>query len=356
MRAHWKIAATAGSLLLLAGCAAAPPTDNSAEGGLDGFQPCLVSTEGGFNDRSFNEFNLDGINQAADELGVEALKVESSSSDDYASNIDNMIGQGCTLIETLGFAMVDATRIAALANPDIQFLMLDSGLVDENGDALELDNVKPIVFGTRQAAFLAGYAAAATTQTGSVGVYGGLQIPPVVDFMDGFARGVAQYNEAKGTSVEVIGWDVATQEGVFVGGFTDQNAAKTVSTNMFDQGVDVIMPVAGALFQGTLTAMQDRGDDSIAIIGVNSDGYDVAADAASSYLTSVLKNMANATRDAVLQVANDGFDNEPYVGTLENDGVGIAPFHDFESIVPADLADELAALRDQIVDGSLDIG
>ena len=97
------------------------------------------------------------------------------------------------------------------------------------------DSVKPIVFQTREPSFLAGYVAAATTKTEKVGLYGGLQIPPVVDFMDGFGRGVEAYNEAKSASVEVYGWDVATQEGVFVGGFTDQNAARSASATITAQ-------------------------------------------------------------------------------------------------------------------------
>jgi len=356
MKSRAQLAAAGGILLIMTGCAAAPPETEPDGPGSTDIQPCIVSTVGGFNDQSFNEFNLDGIQQASDQLGVEALSVESSDAEDYATNIDNMIAQGCTLIETLSFDMIQATRDAAIANPDIDFLMLDATLQDENGDPLELDNVKPIVFDTREASFLAGYAAAATTVSGKVGVWGGLQIPPVVDFMDGFARGVAYFNDENGKSVDVIGWDTATQDGLFVGGFTDQVGAKTLSANLLDQGVEVIMPVAGVLFQGTLAAMADRPGTDVAIIGVNSDGYDVVPDSASLYLTSVLKNMANATRDAVLQVAADGFDNKVYVGTLENDGVGIAPFHDFESKVPSDLSSKLDALRQQIVDGSVDVG
>jgi len=344
------------ALLMLAGCAAAPDETGGGASSDSDFLPCLVSTTGGFDDLSFNQFTLEGMQAAASELGVETLKVQSENEEDYEGNIQAMIDQGCTLIQTLGFSMIDATRVAAQANPDIDFIMLDTILFDENGDALELDNVKPIVFQTREPSFLAGYVAAATTKTNKVGLYGGLQIPPVVDFMDGFGRGVEAYNEAKGASVEVLGWDVATQEGVFVGGFTDQNAAKTITEGLLDQGVDIVMPVAGSLFQASLQAIQDRGGEGLAIIGVNSDGYDTAgAEFQSFYLTSVLKNMANATRDAVLQIANDGFDNSVYDGTLANDGVGLAPFHDFESSITPELKADLDALKQKIVDGTVSV-
>ena len=99
------------------------------------------------------------------------------------------------------------------------------------------------------------------------------------------------------------------------------------------------------------------GGEGLSIIGVNSDGFDTAgADFQSFYLTSVLKNMANATRDAVLQIAKDGFDNTVYDGTLANDGVGIAPFHDFEPQITPELQSELDALTQQIIDGTVDVG
>ena len=347
----------AAALLLLAGCAAAPTTGDDGAASTSDFVPCLVSTTGGFDDLSFNQFTLEGMQEAAAELGVETFKVQSDNEEDYEGNIQSMIDQGCTLIQTLGFGMIDATRVAAQANPEVDFIMLDTILFDENGDPLELDNVKPIVFQTREPSFLAGYVAAATTKTEKVGLYGGLQIPPVVDFMDGFGRGVEAYNEAKSASVEVYGWDVATQEGVFVGGFTDQNAAKTITEGLLDQGVDIVMPVAGSLFQATREASRDRGGEGLASSGGSSDGFDTAGgDFQSFYLTSVLKNMANATRDAVLQIAKDGFDNTVYDGTLANDGVGIAPFHDFEPQITPELQSELDALTQQIIDGTVDVG
>jgi basic membrane protein A len=49
------------------------------------------------------------------------------------------------------------------------------------------------------------------------------------------------------------------------------------------------------------------------------------------------------------------FDFSPYVGTLENDGVGIAPFHNFESKVSDSLAGELDTVKAGIIDGSIKV-
>ena len=107
----------AAALLLLAGCAAAPTTGDDGAASTSDFVPCLVSTTGGFDDLSFNQFTLEGMQEAAAELGVETFKVQSDNEEDYEGNIQSMIDQGCTLIQPLGFGMIDATRVAAQANP-----------------------------------------------------------------------------------------------------------------------------------------------------------------------------------------------------------------------------------------------
>jgi len=217
------------SALVLAGCSAAPtggPTTKAASK----FLPCMVSDSGGFNDHSFNEIGLVGFQEAAKSLGVKEIHVESKTSDDFAPNIDTLLGQGCNLIVTVGFLLDAATLAAAKANPDVKFAIVDDGLDNEGatdpktgkptGDGKsDVTNGKPILFDTAQAAFLGGYAAASYSKTGVVGTFGGVQIPPVTIFMDGFAEGVAYFNKEKSKSVKVVGWDVASQTGVFTGGF-----------------------------------------------------------------------------------------------------------------------------------------
>jgi len=41
------------------------------------------------------------------------------------------------------------------------------------------------------------------------------------------------------------------------------------------------------------------------------------------------------------------------VGTLANNGVAIAPFHDLESMVPAELAAEIEQLKADIIAGTI---
>jgi basic membrane protein A len=156
-----------------------------------GVAACQVTDTGGIDDKSFNATAYAGLEQAQTELGVEPSFLESQTADDYAPNIQALIDEGCDIIVTVGFLLGDATAAAAEENPDQKFAIVDVDFFDsEAGEDITFDNVKELTFGTDQAAFLAGYLAAGMTETGTVGTFGGINIPPVTIFMNGFAAGI----------------------------------------------------------------------------------------------------------------------------------------------------------------------
>ena len=334
------------SALVLAGCAAAPEAEAPEETEALDFLPCIVSDAGGWDDKSFNEAAFDGIEEAAGDLGVEFIAVESADENAYGPNVQNLVDQGCDLIVTVGFLLNEATASASAANPDINFAIID--------DFVEGDNVKPILFNTVEAAFLAGYVAASYSETGVVGTFGGIPIPPVTIFMDGFVQGVSYYNETKGTAVQALGWDLEGQTGAFTGGFAPGTEALTTAQGLIDQNADVLLPVGGPIYFSAAEAIRDSGR-SIALMGVDKDVFVSDPDIADLLLTSVLKNIAVAVYDVVTAAAEGNFDSSTYVGTLENGGVGVAPFHDFESSVDAELAGEVEALIAAIIAGEIEV-
>ena len=85
----------------------------------------IVSDAGGFDDKSFNQLGYEGAKQAADELGVELTPVESNSENDYGPNLESLVGEGCDVIVTVGFALAAATKESAAANPDIEYVLID---------------------------------------------------------------------------------------------------------------------------------------------------------------------------------------------------------------------------------------
>ena len=356
------VVAAAGLLVALSGCGSAPeatPTNSESEGPVatEGFTPCLVSDDGGFNDKSFNQSALEGMERAAEELGVEPIEVESASANDYAPNLENLIAEGCTFIVSVGFKLSADTIASATANPEVSYAIIDDWADADADGTADADNIKPLMFDTVQAAYLGGYAAAAWSAeqgVNKVGTFGGIPIPPVTIFMDGFVDGVAKYNEDKGAEVETYGWDVEAQDGSFTGGFAANDTAKQTAQSILDQGVDVILPVGGPIYQSAGEAIADAGTDTV-MIGVDSDLAVADPSVADIVLFSIMKRIDMAVYEATIQAATGDFDTTPYVGTLENEGVGLSGFGVFESELPDGLADELAALQEQIISGELEV-
>ena len=341
------------SALVLTGCASAPEDGGDTDGAID-YLPCIVSDFGGFDDNSFNELSLGGIETATEELGADYIAVESNTDADYLPNIENLVAEGCDLVVTVGFNLSAATSEAALANPDVSFAIIDDfGDADFDG-ATDSDNIKPILFDTAGAAFLAGYVAASYTTSGVVGTFGGMNFPTVSIFMDGFAQGVDYYNSEKGASVEVLGWDRDAQDGTFIGSFEAGTDARNAAQNLIDQGADVLLPVGEPIYLSAVEAVRDSGE-SIVMIGVDADLTVTDPDNADLFLTSILKQISVATADVVTAVGEGSFDATPYVGTLENGGIGIAPFHDYESQVDSELAAEIDALIAGIIAGDIEV-
>jgi basic membrane protein A and related proteins len=302
---------------------------------------CQITDAGGIDDRSFNETAWQGLLQAQSELGVEAQYLESQQQTDYERNINAFLEADCDLIITVGFLLADATAAAAEANPDQNFAIIDV-------DWLDFPNLLNLAYSTDEAAFMAGYLAAGMSQTGTVATFGGIQLPSVTIFMDGFYYGVMHYNEVKGTDVNVLGWDPATQTGSFVGNFESTDDGRNQAESFMDEGADVIVPVAGPVGLGSAAAVQERGNAWI--IGVDSDWTATASEYSDIILTSIMKLMDASVYDASEQIVNGTFSGGTYVGTLENDGVGLGTVH---SSVPAELLAEVEALRDQIIAGDL---
>lgn len=318
------------------------------------FLACQVTDTGGVDDNSFNETAFAGLESAADELGFEPAFLESQSDADFAPNIQAHIDAGCDIIVTVGFLLGDATAAAAEENPDQKFAIVDFDFFDADaGTDITFDNVKELTFSTDEAAFLAGYLAAATSETGTVGTYGGINIPTVTIFMDGMLAGIEFYNEENDADVQLVGWDGS--DGLFTGNFESTEDGRLLTEQLLDEGADIIMPVAGPVGQGTIEAINADGGGQ-RVIWVDTDGCVSVPDACDLFLTSVMKNMDVAVHDAIISASDDSFEGGVYLGTLENGGVGIAPLNEFEDDVPQEIQDRIEELQEQIISGDVTVG
>ncbi|USR80244.1 BMP family ABC transporter substrate-binding protein [Arcanobacterium pinnipediorum] len=328
-------------------------SDDAMSSGSSDFKACLVSDAGGWDDKSFNESAFNGLKEAEKEFNVAVNTAESKGDSDFGPNTQTMIDDGCSLIIGVGFLLAPSIKKAAEENTDLHFGLIDSGFTDKDGKPVELENGRALLFNTQEAAYLAGYVAAGATKTGTVATFGGIQIPSVTIFMDGFVDGVKAYNEAKGTDVKVLGWDKETQNGSFTNSFDDQALGKSQAQQFIVQGADIIMPVAGPVGLGAAAAAQEA--ENVFIIGVDSDWYESAADYKSIVITSVMKDIGESVKAAIKDAMNGKFESKPYVGTIENKGVSIAPFHDFDSKLSDELKSEVKDLEAKIASGDLKI-
>ena len=332
--------------------AAAPATEETAAESAAALKACQVTDVGGVDDKGFNQTAFKGVTDAASEFGMEAVVLESQAETDYAPNIQSLIDQDCSIIVTVGFLLGDATKEAANANPDVPFTIVDFAYAD--GDITN-NNVLGQIFNTDEAAFLAGYLAAGMTKTGTVGTFGGVNIPPVTIFMDGFYYGVQKYNADNGTDVKVLGWNPADQAGLFTENFESLDDGRTFAQNLVDEGADIVMPVAGPVGLGSAALASELGTDKLMIIGVDADQFNTDTANQNVYLTSVLKNMDVTTYNAIAAVVDGSFAGGVTVGDLANGGVGLAPYHAFEDAVPQELKDQIETIKAGIVDGSVSV-
>jgi basic membrane protein A len=325
-----------------------PSSSQSAVEAPPGFKACMVSDSGGFDDKSFNQTGYKGLMDAKEALGgIKTAQVESNAESEYADNIQAMVQQKCDHIVTVGYLLGDATEAAAKKSPKTDFSIIDFGYDKPPA------NLKGLVFNTAEPSFLAGYLAAGVSETGIVGTFGGENISTVTAFMEGFRLGVEKYNEDEGGDVQVVGWD--GEKGSFTNDFQAKNKGQDTAEKMIQQGADIILPVAGPAGLGALQAVKDNQDNGVKAIWVDSDGCESVAQYCDIMLSSVLKRMDVAVQAAVTSSAADSFDNEVYVGTLANDGVGLAPYHELEGEVPQELNDKVEELRQQIIDGEITV-
>ena len=290
----------------------------------------LVTDVGEVDDKSFNQSAWEGAQLAGSELGASVDYIETQAAKDYAANIALFADSGCDVIITVGFALGEATAIAAAEYPDVDFIGVDQW------QAEAIPNVAGLLFPEDQAGFLAGALAASMSKTGIIAeVLGTDLVPPVVAFGEGFVNGAKHINPG----IQVIktyhpgGLDVA---------FTDPEWGATTARQALDQGADVVFGAGGKTGNGAL--IEVAGEPGALCIGVDTDQWNTVPEAHSCLVSSAMKLITSGVFDLIQQSQAGSMPGGNYTGE-----VGLAPFHDFDSMVPADvqtmLVDMAAALK-----------
>jgi basic membrane protein A len=333
--------------------ASASSSSSSSAPAAAAMKSCVVSDTGTINDKSFNQSAYDGATSAAASSSgkITAQFLPSSSPSDYATNITDFINQKCGMIVTVGFLMGAATQKAAKANPSQKFAIVDFDY------SPKISNVDALVYNTVEDGFEGGYLAAAMSKTHKVATFGGQKLPTVTIYMDGFYDGVQYYNQQKHANVQVLGWNEKDQNGTFTGNFTDLTAGQRVTTTLISEGADVIFPVAGNVGLGAAKAVQTAdaaaGTQKVNMMWVDTDGCISTPQYCKYFITSIDKGIKSSVNAAVTAAQAGTFKGGDYVGTLANGGVGLAPFHDFASKIPASVVAALNTIKADIISGKI---
>lgn len=313
----------------------------------------LVTDTGGVNDKSFNQSAWAGVQKGASEFGYDAKFIESKQPTDYEKNIDQFATENYDVIVTVGFLMGDATAAKAKQYPKIKFAIIDNAYFPTKDSAAcpdtvkdcysdgGLTNVTSLMFEEDEVGFLAGVVAAGMSKTGTVCTVSGMEIPPVVRYVVGFQNGAKWVNP-----------DVKTLN-VYIPSFTDPAKGKETGQSMIDQGCDVVFGVGGNTGNGGLLAAKEKG---LMAIGVDVDQYNTYPEVKDALLTSAAKNVDAAVYN-YLKSINDGSEKAGIMmANLSNGGVGLAPYHDWESKIPDSVKNKVNEAKAGLLDGSIKTG
>ena len=262
----------------------------------------MVTDVGGVNDQSFNQLAWEGMKALHDEdPSIEVQYLESKTDADYQTNINTFIDEGYDLIISVGYMLAEATREAALDNPDQLFAILED---ESNAD---LPNVACLMFAQEQAGYLVGLVAGSVTKTKIVGYVQGMVSENMNRFGVGFVTGVKE------------ACPDATIEQYNANSFTDIAGGNTAAKEMITKGADVIFHAAGLTGMGVINACDEAG---IWAIGVDTDQSILAPD---HVITSVVKRVDVASQDITRAVKAETFTPGVHVYDLSNGAIDLAP-------------------------------
>lgn len=313
----------------------------------------LVTDTGGVNDKSFNQSAWSGVQKAQKELGFDATFIESKQSTDYEKNIDSFASEGYDVIVTVGYLMADATANKAKQYPNIKFAIIDESYSPTKGQTYcdetktdcykdgGLTNVTSLMFQEDQVGFLAGVLAAGMSTTGTVCSVAGMQIPPVERYITGYQNGAKWENP-----------DVTTLN-VYIPSFTDPATGKADGASMIGQGCDVVFGAGGNTGNGGLLAANEAGKMAI---GVDVDQYLTYPEVDASLISSAMKNVDVAVYNYLKNVVAGTSAAGIVTANITNGGVGLAPYHDWDSKIPADLKTKIETATKGLIDGSIKTG
>ncbi len=290
----------------------------------------LLTSAGGLGDRSFNDAGFAGLKRAEEELGAEIKVIEPQSSADYLQSLKTAASLDYDFVMVLGNDWADALETVMPNYPDVKF-----GGVNLKTEA---DNLAVAKFSDHEGSYLAGALAAQMTESGTIGVIGGMDIPAIKRFVVGFEEGAKHAD----SDVTVIS--------TYVGSFSDPNKGKEFALQLINEGADVIYHVAGKTGEGLFSAVKEN--EGVYAIGVDQDQDYIAE---GKILTSMIKRVDVAVYDFVKQVKEETFTAGVHVYGVAEDGVSLSEMTYTKDIIPAEVLENIETIRQEIENGTIQV-
>lgn len=288
------------ALLILTGCGLEEknPLDGKVKVG-------VMLSENGLGDQSFSDLAFKGLTKARDEEDIVVEYLELAETGTYEKGFRELVESGNDLVFALGFTGQQELEKVALDFPDQKFVLVDA--------VSEAANITSITFKEDEGSMLAGIVAATVSNSQVIGFIGGMEVPVIQRFEQGFIQG------AKSVNPDIV---ILNE---YANNFDDDGLGAEIASKMIDDKADVLYAAAGFTGVGMLEEAEKRG---IYAIGVDSDQYFYAEQAV---ITSMMKNIDSALFDIILSYKESGAIQSGHVelGLAEN-GVGLAPFRVLE--------------------------
>ncbi len=333
----------------------APPvaTTTTVSGGIgEGHQIGMAFDLGGRGDQSFNDLAAlawDNGKRTYGYIGRELAP--GAGGENREENLRLLAETGSELIIANGFAFAQNVWRVGTEFPNVKFAITDDCPQDDTFTAVEMDNVRCMLFSEEQGSFLVGAAAALKTQTGTIGFIGGVEVPLIKKFQAGFEAGAKYVNP----DITILPAVYLTQVPDFTG-FNDPVKGKEAALALYNQGADVVYHAAGGSGGGLFQAAAELSTDAkfLWAIGVDSDQYTVVSasatpELADHILTSMLKRVDVAVDKAIVDFLNGEFTSGPVRLGLAEDGVGYSTSGGFVD----DIAGQLDEIKGLIIDGTI---
>jgi basic membrane protein A len=301
----------------------------------------LISDIGKFNDRSFNQSQLEGLKRAKSKDGINILPKQSNSVSDYLPNLTSAVRARANLVISAGFLLANATATVAKKFPNTHFAITDYSVhdapfADKKGNPL-YKNVEGLTYAANESGCLVGVLAAKMAKKmggNTIGAVGGLKIPPVDIWIAGY-----RYCAKKA----VPGMKVLIN---YSQDFVAADKCKTVAENQIGQGSKIEFQVAGGCGLGTLNAAAEAG---LWGIGVDKDQYNDAK----RVMTSGVKRVDNGVFQAAQQEQQGKFAaGSNLLFNLKNGGMSVGRIN---PSVPAAYVKLMKTYKAKIIAGKLKV-